>query len=62
MAAANGGRRCAILIDTAPYAREAETMLRRAVASGMTAVVVTEERNTWAAKHRPLGLFRGEPG
>ncbi|RWR15380.1 MurR/RpiR family transcriptional regulator [Paenirhodobacter populi] len=54
---ANGGRRCLILIDTVPYAREAETMLRLAVASGMTAVVVTEELNTWAAKHTPWVFF-----
>ncbi len=51
------GRRCFILVDTVPYAREAEAVTRLAVQSGMDVVVVTEESNTWAARHTPLVLF-----
>lgn len=54
---ASGPQRCLILIDTVPYAREAETVLRLATASGMPAVVFTEELNTWAAKHTPHVFF-----
>ena len=53
------GRRCLVLVDTVPYAREAEPILQLAVASEMTAVVLTEELNTWAAPHTPWVFFVG---
>ncbi|MFT4151503.1 MAG: MurR/RpiR family transcriptional regulator [Paracoccaceae bacterium] len=49
--------RCLILIDTVPYAREAEPVVKLAVAAGMQVVVVTEELNTWAAAHTPFVFF-----
>lgn len=48
---------CLILIDTVPYAREAEAIVRLARRSGMTVVVITEELNTWAAAHTPFVFF-----
>lgn len=50
-------QRCLILIDTVPYAREAEPVVRMAVAAGMQVIVVTEELNTWAAAHTPFVFF-----
>jgi DNA-binding MurR/RpiR family transcriptional regulator len=50
-------RRCLILIDTVPYAREAEPIVKLAVAAGMDVVVVTDELNTWAATHSPFVFF-----
>lgn len=49
--------RCLILIDTVPYAREAESIVRLAANAGMTVVVITDELNTWAAKHTPYVFF-----
>lgn len=46
-------RRCLILVDMVPYAREAEPVARLAAASGMDVVVVTDELNTWAVEHTP---------
>lgn len=48
-----GERRCLILVDMVPYAREAEPITRLAVSSGMDVVVVTDELNTWAVEHTP---------
>lgn len=42
------------LVDTVPYAREAEPIVARAIASGMVVVVATDELNTWAAGHTPF--------
>lgn len=50
-------RRCLVLIDTVPYAREAEPVVKLAVEAGMAVVVVTEERNVWAAVHTPFVFF-----
>jgi DNA-binding MurR/RpiR family transcriptional regulator len=41
------------LVDTVPYAREAEPIVARAAASGMVVVVATDELNTWAIAHTP---------
>jgi DNA-binding MurR/RpiR family transcriptional regulator len=43
-----------VLVDTVPYAREAEPIVARAAASGMVVVVATDELNTWAAAHTPF--------
>jgi DNA-binding MurR/RpiR family transcriptional regulator len=51
------GRRCLILVDTVPYAREAEPVVRLAARSTMTVVVATDELNTWAARHTPFVFF-----
>lgn len=50
-------RRCLILVDTVPYAREAEAIVRLATRGGMTVVVVTEELNTWSAGYTPFVFF-----
>jgi len=50
-------KRCLILIDTVPYAREAEAISRLAASAGMTVVVITDELNTWAASHTPFVFF-----
>lgn len=42
------------LVDTVPYAREAERIVARAAALGMVVVVATDELNTWAAGHTPF--------
>jgi DNA-binding MurR/RpiR family transcriptional regulator len=42
------------LVDTVPYAREAEPIVARASAFGMVVVVATDELNTWAASHTPF--------
>lgn len=47
-------RRCLILIDLVPYAREAEVMVRMAVERDMDVVVVTDELNTWASQHTTM--------
>jgi DNA-binding MurR/RpiR family transcriptional regulator len=39
------------LVDTIPYAREAEPIIQRAAGLGMLVVVATDELNTWAAPH-----------
>lgn len=48
---------CLILIDTVPYAREAEATVRLACRRGMFVIVITEELNTWAAAHTPYVFF-----
>lgn len=50
-------RRCLILIDTVPYAREAEPMTRLAREAGMSIVIITEELNIWAAAYTPFVFF-----
>jgi DNA-binding MurR/RpiR family transcriptional regulator len=47
-------RRCLILVDMVPYAREAVTVTRIARQQGMDVVVVTDELNTWARDHTPF--------
>jgi DNA-binding MurR/RpiR family transcriptional regulator len=42
------------LVDTVPYAREAEPIVVGAAGSGMVVVVATDELNTWAADHTPF--------
>ncbi|MCU0827439.1 MAG: MurR/RpiR family transcriptional regulator [Tabrizicola sp.] len=42
------------LVDTIPYAREAEPVVAQASRSGMVVVVATDELNTWAAAHTPF--------
>lgn len=49
--------RCLILIDIAPYAREAEMVAKIAKGLGIEVVVVTDEINTWAAKLTPLVFY-----
>jgi DNA-binding MurR/RpiR family transcriptional regulator len=46
--------RCLVLIDMAPYAREALPILRTARGLGMQVVVVTDELNTWASPETPF--------
>ena len=46
-------RRCLILVDMVPYAREAPTIVALARSLGFDVVVVTDELNTWAASHTP---------
>ncbi len=45
--------RCLVMIDMAPYAREAPTILQTARRLGMQIVVVTDELNTWAIAETP---------
>lgn len=40
--------RCLVMVDMAPYAREALPILQAAKRLGMAVVVVTDELNTWA--------------
>jgi DNA-binding MurR/RpiR family transcriptional regulator len=46
-----GPSSCLILVDTVPYAKEAESVLRAATARGICVIVATDELNTWAARH-----------
>jgi DNA-binding MurR/RpiR family transcriptional regulator len=48
-----GEARCLVLVDIAPYAREALPILQTARKLGMTVVVVTDELNTWASPETP---------
>ena len=45
---------CLVMVDMAPYAREALPILRLARSLGMAAVVVSDELNTWAAAETPF--------
>ena len=47
-------RRCLVMVDMAPFAREALPILRLARGLGMQVVVVTDELNTWAAAETPF--------
>lgn len=49
-----GEARVLVLVDMVPYAREAEVVVRTACRLGITAVVVTDELNTWAVAHTPF--------
>ena len=49
-----GEERALVLVDMVPYAREAEVVVRTACRLGITAVVVTDELNTWAVAHTPF--------
>lgn len=46
--------RCLVLIDMAPYAREALPIVQAARRLGMRVVVVTDELNTWASLETPF--------
>ncbi|MCX8996976.1 MurR/RpiR family transcriptional regulator [Rhizobiaceae bacterium BDR2-2] len=50
-------RRCLVLVDTVPYAREAEGIVRMAAGAKMDVVVLTDELNTWATRHTPFVFF-----
>ncbi len=52
-----GQRRCLVLIDMVPYAREAPAIVRMARSLGADVVVVTDMLNTWAQAETPL-VFR----
>lgn len=45
--------RCLVMIDMAPYAREALPIVQTARRLGMQVVVVTDELNTWAKAETP---------
>lgn len=45
--------RCLVLVDMAPYAREALPMVQTARSLGIAVIVVTDELNTWAAAETP---------
>ncbi|MEZ5796536.1 MAG: MurR/RpiR family transcriptional regulator [Paracoccaceae bacterium] len=47
-------QRCLVLVDMAPYAREAAPIVQTARRLGLTVVVVTDELNTWASAETPL--------
>lgn len=49
--------RCLILIDTVPFAREAERITRLAARTGMAVIVITGEINTWAETYTPLVFY-----
>lgn len=49
-----GETRCLVMVDMAPYAREALPIVQTARKLGMSVVVVTDELNTWAAHETPL--------
>lgn len=63
-------RRCLILVDIAPYAREGVAVIKIARSLGIEVVVVTDETNAWAAKLTPMvfhvatktGAFIESPG
>jgi len=46
--------RCLVMVDMAPYAREALPILQTARGLGMQVVVVTDELNTWASAETPF--------
>ena len=46
--------RCLVMVDMAPFAREALPILQTARRLGMAVVVVTDELNTWAAPETPF--------
>lgn len=47
-------RRCLVMVDMAPYAREAPGIARLAARGGMQVVIVTDELNTWASAETPF--------
>lgn len=58
--------RCLVMIDMAPYAREALPIVQTARSLGMQVVVVTDELNTWArdtlslSRRHQSGCFPGK--
>ena len=46
--------RCLVMIDMAPYAREALPIVQTARSLGMQVIVVTDELNTWASTETPF--------
>jgi DNA-binding MurR/RpiR family transcriptional regulator len=46
--------RCLVMVDMAPYAREALPIVQTARRLGMQVVVVTDELNTWAIAETPF--------
>lgn len=46
--------RCLVMIDMAPYAREALSIVQTARGLGFSVVVVTDELNTWASAETPF--------
>ncbi|MFA9230721.1 MAG: MurR/RpiR family transcriptional regulator [Microgenomates group bacterium] len=47
-------KRCLVLVDMAPYAREALPIVQAARRLGIAVVVVTDELNTWAVRETPF--------
>jgi DNA-binding MurR/RpiR family transcriptional regulator len=47
-------QRCLVMVDMAPYAREAQPIVQTARRLGLSVVVVTDELNTWAAQETPF--------
>ncbi len=47
-------KRCLVMVDMAPYAREALPIVQAARRLGIAVVVVTDELNTWAARETPF--------
>ena len=46
--------RCLVMVDMAPYAREALPILRTARSLGFAVVVISDELNTWASGETPF--------
>lgn len=46
--------RCLVMVDMAPYAREALPILRTARSLGFAVVVISDELNTWASAETPF--------
>lgn len=46
--------RCLVMIDMAPYAREALPIVQAARSLGIKVIVVTDELNTWASAETPF--------
>ena len=46
--------RCLVMVDMAPYAREALPILRTARSLGFALVVISDELNTWASAETPF--------
>lgn len=46
--------RCLVMVDMAPYAREALPILRTARSLGFALVVISDELNTWASGETPF--------
>ena len=50
-------KRCLVMVDMAPYAREAQPIVQTARRLGMEVVIVTDELNTWAARETPFAFY-----
>lgn len=51
-----GERRCLVMVDMVPYAREAQPIARLARQCGMEVVIVTDVLNTWAGTETPFAF------